>query len=72
RSPPALTARFKQCIIAYGELTPEHAKAARCLWWAFCSIATASLWLTRNRKVHRQELVTVQQGKTEIWKTALR
>ncbi|EGZ09504.1 hypothetical protein PHYSODRAFT_433897, partial [Phytophthora sojae] len=42
------------------------------IWSAFCSIATTSLWMARNGNVHRQELVTVHQGKTQIWKITLR
>ena len=59
-----------------GRIFPETAEEIRRawvrIWWIACSICFATLWVQRNRWVHKHEETTVDQAESELRHTLLR
>ncbi|KAF1776170.1 hypothetical protein GQ600_6834 [Phytophthora cactorum] len=45
---------------------------AQRIWWAYCSIATDSLWILRNRATFQQESMSGAQSASEVWQAVIR
>ena len=59
-----------------GRIFPDTAEEIRRawvrIWWIACSICFATLWVQRNRWVHKHEVTTVDQAESELRHTLLR